>query len=109
MNTSALKQASAAQGRAANSRNFICFSRFLSGSAALTRAAAFTLLNILALAGTAAACPMCKEALAEDPAKTQLLGGWARSIYLLMGTPYVVFAGVTFAIFRNARKNRRRS
>lgn len=56
-------------------------------------------------AGAAMACPSCKEAAAssENP---ELAKGWARSIYLLMWMPYVIFGGVTFAIVRSARRNK---
>ena len=54
--------------------------------------------------GTALACPACKEALADDPGGAQLTQGYARSIYLLMWTPYLLFGGVTFAIVRSSRR-----
>ena len=54
------------------------------------------------LAGAAWACPACKEAVASqgDP----LARGWSRSIYLLMGAPYVLFAGAASYIARAARR-----
>jgi len=68
----------------------------------------FLLLSvfILLLAGTALACPACKDAIANDPNGPRLAQGWARSIYLLMWTPYLLFGGVTFAIVRSARRNK---
>ena len=59
---------------------------------------------ILLLAGTAMACPACKDAIANDPNGPKLSKAWARSIYLLMWTPYVLFGGVTFGIVRSARR-----
>ena len=62
-------------------------------------------IGLLLLLGTAAmACPACKDALAEDPGGARLTQGWARSIYLLMWTPYLLFGGVTFAIVRTSRR-----
>ena len=61
-------------------------------------------LLLLVVAGAALACPACKEALANDPNGPRLTQGWARSIYLLMWTPYILFGGVTFAIVRSARR-----
>lgn len=55
-------------------------------------------------------CPMCKETAAagSDPQlRNQLLKGWERSIYFLMGVPYLVVAAVTFAIARLSRRNSR--
>ncbi len=60
--------------------------------------------------GAAIACPACKDALysSSDPkGYTRLTKGYARSIYLLMGTPYLVFAGVTLTIVRSARRNKK--
>ena len=60
--------------------------------------------------GFALACPACKDALysSSDPkGYTRLTKGYARSIYLLMGTPYLVFAGVTLTIVRSARRNKK--
>lgn len=56
---------------------------------------------------TAFACPGCKDAISssENPAAAaKLTQGWARSITLLMWTPYLLFGGVTFAILRSHRK-----
>ncbi len=69
---------------------------------------AYCLLAIL-FSGAALACPACNQALAssENPAAAaKLTQGWARSIYLLMWTPYLLFGGVTFAIVRSARRNK---
>ena len=64
---------------------------------------AFCLLAILS-SGAALACPACKDAIANDPNGPRLAQGWARSIYLLMWTPYLLFGGVTFAIVRATRR-----
>ena len=66
----------------------------------------FAFLLSLLCAGAAVACPSCKAAgSSENPAAAaKLTQGWARSIYLLMWTPYVLFGGVTFAIVRSARR-----
>ena len=66
-------------------------------------------LLILLFAGAAVACPSCKTAgSSENPAAAdKLTQGWARSIYLLMWTPYILFGGVTFAIVRSARRSKK--
>ena len=69
-----------------------------------------TLASLLFSAGVALACPACKDAIysSSDPkGYTRLTKGYARSIYLLMGTPYLVFAGVTLTIVRSARRNKK--
>ena len=58
----------------------------------------------------ALACPACKDAITSgsDPnGSSRLTRGYARSIYLLMGAPYLVFAGVTLTIVRSARRNKK--
>ena len=81
-------------------------------AAAMKKALWLTLgLSLWLVAGTLAlACPMCQEALSSqnDPAfGIQLTQGYARSIALMMATPYVVFAGVTLLIVRHARRTKR--
>lgn len=69
---------------------------------------AFCLLVILS-SGVAFACPSCKTTAAssENPAaEAKMARGWARSITLLMWTPYLLFGGVTFAIVRSARQKK---
>ena len=63
-----------------------------------------TFLLFFGFAGAAVACPACKDAIAENPGGAKLTQGWARSIYLLMWTPYLLFGGITFAIVRSARR-----
>ena len=73
--------------------------------------AAFFLMFLLffGFIGAAVACPSCKAAgSSENPAAAdKLTQGWARSIYLLMWTPYILFGGVTFAIVRSARRSKK--
>ena len=58
------------------------------------------------MAGAAVACPACKDAVSspENPASASLTRGYARSIYLLMAAPYLLFGGVAFTIVRAARR-----
>ena len=58
----------------------------------------------------AEACPMCKEALSSlNPTQEPLTQAWSKSIALLMGTPYILFGGITFWIIRSARRKNRDS
>ncbi len=70
------------------------------------------LLGLIAAPMAARACPACNEAVssATDPASNGLSGltkGFAWSIYLLMGTPYLLFAGLTIMIVRSTRRAQR--
>lgn len=69
------------------------------------------LIGLGLLAGAAWACPACKEALssqADPAAAARLTQGWSRSIALLMGAPYLLFAGFTLYIVRSACRSRSR-
>lgn len=65
--------------------------------------------SLLLVAGAAVACPACKDAVAsrENPAAARLTRGYARSIYLLMATPYLLFGGVALTIARASRRARK--
>lgn len=64
----------------------------------------FVLILFLFLATTAFACPSCSEAVGGQG--EALTRGWSRSIFLMMGAPYVLFAGAAFYIARAARRKR---
>jgi len=74
----------------------------------VTRGLPVFILSILLFAAVAAACPACESAVSgsqETPGgSARLVRGFARSIYVLMWTPYVLFGGVTFAIVRATRR-----
>ena len=70
----------------------------------------FLVLSLWLLPVAASACPACADAIAsqETPGgSARLVRGYARSIYLLMWTPYVLFGGAAFAIARNARRSKK--
>ena len=55
-------------------------------------------------------CPMCKEALSSQSdlaLASRLQSGWAKSIYLLMSAPYLVFASITLLVVRSARRSKK--
>ena len=62
----------------------------------------------LVIAKAAMACPACESAVSssqETPGGSgKLVRGYARSIYVLMAAPYLLFGGVTFAIVRTSRR-----
>ena len=67
-------------------------------------------LLLLFIARSATACPMCADAVASQADKVfvdRLTNGFGWSIAVLMCTPYLLFAGVTFLIIHSARRNRR--
>ena len=68
----------------------------------------FFLFLLFLWAGAARACPACGDALSSkaDPAAAKLTQGWGHSIALLMGAPYLLFAGTAFCIVRSARRHR---
>ncbi len=75
----------------------------------MKRSAILLVLFLLAAAPAVLACPACREALLSqtDPAQAnRLREGYNSSIALLMGAPYLLFAGVTFLIVRSIRRTK---
>jgi hypothetical protein len=68
------------------------------------------------LAGPAAACPLCKEAVQSPGDNTSLseeeqqavkeARAWNNSIYLFVGMPYLLVGGVGFMVYRSFKKAR---
>jgi hypothetical protein len=70
--------------------------------------AAVVLALVLMIASVAAACPTCKEGLAQnDPQGQSLAAGYYYSILFMMSTPYIVlatFGSVAYYSIRRARQ-----
>jgi hypothetical protein len=62
---------------------------------------------VVLIAGVAAACPTCREGLAEnDPQGQGLAAGFFYSILLMMGMPFAIlgtFGGMAYLSIRKAR------
>ncbi|HEX9779923.1 MAG TPA: hypothetical protein VGB20_01765 [bacterium] len=70
-------------------------------------AAALAGAALLAVAGAAEACPMCKDALIEPGAVAQRVGtakGYALSIAVLLAVPYALIGGIGMLLVRSARR-----
>ncbi|MEX2316087.1 MAG: hypothetical protein WD669_02975 [Pirellulales bacterium] len=65
------------------------------------------LLIVALVAGVAAACPTCREGLAEnDPQGNAIAAGFFYSILFMMSVPYAIlatFGGVAYFSIRRAR------
>jgi hypothetical protein len=70
--------------------------------------AAAVLALLLLFASVAAACPTCKEGLAQnDPQGQSLAAGYYYSILFMMSMPYIVlgtFASAAYYMIRRARQ-----
>jgi len=70
--------------------------------------AAIVLALVLLIASVAAACPTCKEGVAQnDPQGQALAAGYYYSILFMMSTPYIVlatFASCAYYSIRRARQ-----
>src|SRR5882672_6973649 len=70
--------------------------------------AAIILALVLLIASVAAACPTCKEGLAQnDPQGQSLAAGYYYSILFMMSMPYIVlctFVSVAYYSIRRARQ-----
>ena len=71
--------------------------------------AAIVLALVLLIASVAAACPTCKEGLAQnDPQGQALAAGYYYSILFMMTTPYLVLATFCTCAYYSIRRARRR-
>ena len=70
---------------------------------------AIVVVLLLLIASVAAACPTCKEGLAQnDPQGQALAAGYYYSILFMMSTPYIVlgtFGSFAYLSIRRAREN----
>jgi uncharacterized membrane protein len=72
--------------------------------------AAVVVVLLLLIASVAAACPTCKEGLAQnDPQGQALAAGYYYSILLMMSTPYIVLATFISCAYYSIRRARQRS
>jgi uncharacterized membrane protein len=72
--------------------------------------AAVVLALVLLIATVAAACPTCKEGLAQnDPQGQALAAGYYYSILFMMSTPYIVLATFISCAYYSIRRARQRS
>ena len=57
---------------------------------------AFVVVLLLLIASVAAACPNCKEGLAQnDPQGTSIAAGYYYSILFMMSMPFLILGGVS--------------
>jgi hypothetical protein len=69
--------------------------------------AAIVLALVLLIASVAAACPTCKEGLAQnDPQGQSLAAGYYYSILFMMSTPYIVLATFGSCAYYSIRRSR---
>jgi hypothetical protein len=79
---------------------------------AITRwfVAAIVLALVLLIASVAAACPTCKEGLAQnDPQGQALAAGYYYSILFMMSTPYIVLATFGSCAYYSIRRARQQT
>ena len=72
--------------------------------------AAMVVALVLLIASVAAACPTCKEGLAQnDPQGKSLAAGYAYSILFMMSMPYIVLGTVGSLAYLSIRRAQRSS
>lgn len=67
------------------------------------------MIGLFLPAGSLSACPLCKDAISspgadEDEVNTSP-AAYNDSIYLMVGTPYLLLGSVGFLIYRGCQKN----
>jgi hypothetical protein len=71
--------------------------------------AAFSAVVLALLwAGSAVACPTCKDSIANDPASASLAQGFYYSILFMVSAPYVIFGSLAAYFYWQIRKARAR-
>ena len=73
------------------------------------RTAGLALAMVLLLGGIAAACPTCKDAIAQnDPQHQAMVRGYFYSILFMMSMPFIVvgtFGGMAYYTVKRARRD----
>jgi O-methyltransferase involved in polyketide biosynthesis len=69
----------------------------------------FTLVFTLAICAAAAACPTCKDNLANDPAAANLVRGYAYSIMFMLSMPPLIFGSLCAYFYWEVRKAKARA
>ena len=63
----------------------------------------------LGLCAAAAACPTCKDNLANDPAAANLVRGYAYSIMFMLSMPPLIFGGLSAYFYWEVQKAKARA
>jgi hypothetical protein len=58
----------------------------------------------LEFSGWAQGCAMCRSALESSPEGKVLAGSFAQGILLLLFLPYIIFAAISWAVYRAYRR-----
>ena len=62
------------------------------------------LASVLVATGVAAACPTCKDSLAQDPASASLARGFYYSILFMVSMPFLIFGGMSLYFYWQVQK-----
>lgn len=63
-----------------------------------------TLLILGALSQVIEACPTCKDGMAQDPARMNLVRGYFWSILFMMSMPFLIFSCLGLYFYREMRR-----
>lgn len=65
-----------------------------------------TVAVLVGIAGVAAACPNCREGLAEsDPHGQAIAAGFYYSILFMMGMPFALVGSLSFLAYRSVKRH----
>jgi di/tricarboxylate transporter len=66
------------------------------------------LLAFACFAGTASACPTCKDGMAGDPAMSSMVNGYFWSILFMMSMPFLTLGGISAYFYYEVCRARKR-
>ena len=69
--------------------------------------ASLALLCVLMLTAAVDACPTCKDGMAQDPERANVVRGYFWSILFMMSAPFLIFGGIGMYFYREIRRYQR--
>jgi uncharacterized membrane protein len=61
-------------------------------------------LMLVVMAGVLQACPTCKDGMAQDPARMNMVRGYFWSILFMMSMPFVIFSSLGWYFYREMKR-----
>lgn len=63
-----------------------------------------TAVFVVMVAQALSACPTCKDGMAQDPARINMVRGYFWSILFMMSMPFLIFGGLGYYFYREMKR-----
>ena len=63
-----------------------------------------TVVFMVLVAQALSACPTCKDGMAQDPARINMVRGYFWSILFMMSMPFLIFGGLGYYFYREMKR-----